>query len=112
MGNALPKMLGTGVIGVVLGFLAAASTRKKIADKPIAMDAVPSGGGLDELTPAEKLEGFWPRKVVILFGPPGAGKARTARRLRTSWESLRSLPAICSGRPLLLALRSASRQNR
>ena len=102
MGNALPKMLGTGVIGIVMGFIAAraAGRKKVIADQPTTMDTVPSATESDELTADTKLENFWPRKIVILFGPPGAGKGTHSPKI----ENKLGIPALSTGDMLRAAI--------
>lgn len=57
---------------------------------------------------SEKLEKYWPRKIMILFGAPGAGKGTQAPKI----ESLLGLPQLATGDMLRAAVAAGTEVGR
>jgi adenylate kinase len=73
--SAAPK-IGAGVLaGVVLGGFIGSTMAKDTADKEVAVAKA------ETKTLNDKFTTYWPRKVMILFGAPGAGKGTQAPKI-------------------------------
>ena len=81
-------VVGATVVGSIIGFLAGKWSGEK------------NGAS----TTQEKYATFWPRKIVMLFGPPGAGKGTQAPKI----VDLLDIPQLSTGDMLRAAVAAKS----
>lgn len=85
------------VAGSSFAMFAGAAGVTGVAAAYIAQDKV----ACDEASiPKEKVEVFWPRKIMILFGKPGAGKGSQGPKI----EALLGIPVLSTGDMLRAAV--------
>jgi len=91
--NALPILSAVTIAGLV---------HLSINNKKTSLDAASPADAVKEIE--DKFGTYWPRNIMILFGPPGAGKGTHGPKI----EELLSIPQLSTGDMLRAAVAAKS----